>query len=90
MTMGESVTPNQTNAEGAFKGATAGKKLLPNFVAAQFAEDPDLSWRELERRILVETNAQCIVSHTTLPIWYGHLKPDAAGEESETSDAVAS
>lgn len=75
------MTPNQTNAEAAFKGATEGRDL-PDFIREQFREDPGLAWRELERRILVETNAQCIVSHTTLPNWYGHLKPD--------SEAVAS
>lgn len=84
------MTPNQRNAESAFKGATDGDKL-PDFIARQFDQEPDVSWRELERRILVETNAECLVSHATLPNWYGHLKPDAdAGEGSPTSEAVAS
>lgn len=82
------MTPNQRNAESAFKGATQGD-TLPAFIARQFADDPDVAWRELERRILVETNAQCLVSHTTLPTWYGHLKPDP-GEEPQASEAVAS
>lgn len=78
------MTPNQTNAEGAFKAATKGK-TLPDFIRGQFKKDPKLAWRELERRILVETNAKCIVSHTTLPTWYGDLKPEPADDAGEAA-----
>lgn len=40
------------------------------WVADQFDDDRDMSWRELERRIEKRTDGLLTVSHVTLASWF--------------------